>query len=105
MTTTAGPSSKAWIITGPTSGIGRRTALQLAEHGTVVLVGRDPAKLAAVEAVNSAGVAHYMPLAELAADQARELVHVKVLAPTMLTRAAVGGTCRAPRGRSSMWPA
>lgn len=50
MTTTAGPSSKAWIITGPTSGIGRRTALQLAERGTVVLVGRDPAKLAAVEA-------------------------------------------------------
>jgi hypothetical protein len=28
-----------------------------------------------------------MPLAELPADQARELVNVKVLAPTMLTRA------------------
>ncbi|WP_427890592.1 SDR family NAD(P)-dependent oxidoreductase [Kribbella sp. GL6] len=38
-----------WIITGPTSGIGRRTALELAAHGTVVLVGRDPAKLAEVE--------------------------------------------------------
>ena len=33
---------KAYIITGPTSGIGRRTALELAKHGTVVLVGRDP---------------------------------------------------------------
>jgi uncharacterized protein len=41
--------------------------------------------------VNDAGVAHYMPLAELPADQARELVNVKVLAPTMLTRAVVAG--------------
>jgi NAD(P)-dependent dehydrogenase (short-subunit alcohol dehydrogenase family) len=36
---------KAYIITGPTSGIGRRTALEVARHGTVVLVGRDPGKL------------------------------------------------------------
>lgn len=41
--------------------------------------------------VNNAGVAHYMPLADLPADKARELVHVKVVAPTMLTRAAVSG--------------
>ncbi|MEU4659311.1 SDR family NAD(P)-dependent oxidoreductase [Streptomyces sp. NPDC023723] len=41
--------------------------------------------------VNNAGVAHYMPLAELPADKARELVHVKVVAPTLLTRAAVPG--------------
>lgn len=41
--------------------------------------------------VNNAGVAHYMPLAELPADKARELVDVKVMAPTMLTRAVVGG--------------
>jgi len=41
--------AKAWIITGPTSGIGRRTALELARHGTVVLVGRDPGKLSEVE--------------------------------------------------------
>ena len=27
-------SDQAWIITGPTSGIGRRTALELAKHGT-----------------------------------------------------------------------
>ena len=40
---------KAYIITGPTSGIGRRTALELAKHGMVVLVGRDPAKLAKVQ--------------------------------------------------------
>ncbi len=36
---------KAYIITGPTSGIGRCTALELAKHGTVVLVGRDRQKL------------------------------------------------------------
>ncbi|PWR17414.1 short-chain dehydrogenase [Micromonospora sicca] len=41
--------------------------------------------------VNNAGVSHYMPLAELPADKARELVHVKVVAPTMLSRAAVAG--------------
>jgi NAD(P)-dependent dehydrogenase (short-subunit alcohol dehydrogenase family) len=40
------PSDRqAYIITGPTSGIGRRTALKLAQHGTVVLVGRDRNKL------------------------------------------------------------
>jgi NAD(P)-dependent dehydrogenase (short-subunit alcohol dehydrogenase family) len=36
---------KAYLITGPTSGIGYATALELAKYGTVVLVGRDPAKL------------------------------------------------------------
>jgi NAD(P)-dependent dehydrogenase (short-subunit alcohol dehydrogenase family) len=36
---------KAFIITGPTSGIGRCTALELAQHSTVVLVGRDRKKL------------------------------------------------------------
>src|ERR1700722_14676720 len=41
--------------------------------------------------VNNAGVAHYMPIAELPADRSRELGHVKVLAPTMLIRAAVPG--------------
>lgn len=40
---------QAWIITGPTSGIGRRTALELTGHGLVVLVGRDPDKLNEVE--------------------------------------------------------
>ncbi|RMI28087.1 SDR family NAD(P)-dependent oxidoreductase [Streptomyces triticirhizae] len=44
--------------------------------------------------VNNAGVAHYMPLADLPADRARELVNVKVLAPTLLMRAAVGGMRR-----------
>ena len=42
---------KAFIITGPTSGIGRLTALELAKHGTVVLAGRDRTKLDEVQNV------------------------------------------------------
>lgn len=41
--------------------------------------------------VNNAGVAHYMPMVELPAEKARELLHVKVVAPTMLTRSALPG--------------
>ena len=48
--------------------------------------------------VNNAGVAHYMPLADLPAGKARELVKVKVLAPTMLSRAAVAGMQERGRG-------
>jgi NAD(P)-dependent dehydrogenase (short-subunit alcohol dehydrogenase family) len=40
---------KAYIITGPTSGIGRRTAFDAAKYGTVVLVGRDRVKLDALQ--------------------------------------------------------
>ena len=42
-------SRKAYIITGPTSGIGRRTAFEVARHGMVVLVGRDQARLGQVQ--------------------------------------------------------
>lgn len=38
--------------------------------------------------VNNAGVAHYMSFTELPASKASELLHVKVVAPTMLSRAA-----------------
>ena len=41
--------------------------------------------------VNNAGVAHYMPFTELPASKASELLHVKVVAPTMLARAAAPG--------------
>lgn len=41
--------------------------------------------------VNNAGVAHYMPMADLPAPVALELLQVKVVAPTMLTRAALPG--------------
>ena len=41
---------KAYIVTGPTSGVGREAALRLAEHGTIVLVGRDSGKLDGMKA-------------------------------------------------------
>ena len=41
--------------------------------------------------VNNAGVAHYKPFAELPPEQAEELIFVKELAPTLVTRAAVPG--------------
>jgi NAD(P)-dependent dehydrogenase (short-subunit alcohol dehydrogenase family) len=41
----------AFIITGPTSGIGRATALEVAKHGTLVLAGRDQEKLHALRKV------------------------------------------------------
>ena len=45
----SGPSGReAYIVTGPTAGIGRRTALDLARRGTVVLVGRDTGRLDSV---------------------------------------------------------
>jgi len=43
------PDRKAYIITGPTSGIGRATALEVAKHGTVVLVGRGREKLSELQ--------------------------------------------------------
>ncbi len=36
---------RAYIITGPTSGIGLATAFAMAPHGTLILVGRDREKL------------------------------------------------------------
>lgn len=50
MSTSDSSSSRhAWVVTGPTSGIGHRTALELAKHGTVILVGRSQSKLDAVK--------------------------------------------------------
>jgi NAD(P)-dependent dehydrogenase (short-subunit alcohol dehydrogenase family) len=56
----------AWIITGPTAGIGRRTALKLAEHGTVVLVGRNRIKLDEVKReIQAAGGRAFSVIADL----------------------------------------
>lgn len=41
--------NKAYVITGPTSGIGYATALELAKYGTVILAGRNIEKLKQVE--------------------------------------------------------
>src|SRR5579864_3838631 len=41
----------AFIVTGPTSGIGRATALEVAKHGILVMVGREQQKLDALQQV------------------------------------------------------
>jgi NAD(P)-dependent dehydrogenase (short-subunit alcohol dehydrogenase family) len=41
----------AYVVTGPTSGIGRSTAHELAKYGTIVLVGRDRGKLAEMQKI------------------------------------------------------
>jgi len=61
------------------------------------LCGREPLTLL----VNNAGVAHYMPFVDLPADKAKELLHVKVVAPTLLARAAAPGMVARGDGASS----
>ncbi|REF37727.1 SDR family NAD(P)-dependent oxidoreductase [Thermasporomyces composti] len=41
--------------------------------------------------INNAGVAHYMPLADLPPHKASEVINVKILAATQLARAVLGG--------------
>lgn len=49
-------TQKAYIITGPTSGIGYKAALELARYGTVILVARNAGKLQqVVHTIESAG--------------------------------------------------
>ena len=61
-------TESAWVVTGPTSGYGRATALELARHGTVVLVGRSPEKVAAVRAEIQAAGGHAVPVVADFAD-------------------------------------
>jgi short-subunit dehydrogenase len=48
--------------------------------------------------VNNAGLAHYMPFAQLPAERARELVDVNALAPVLLTRAVLDGMVERKHG-------
>jgi uncharacterized protein len=50
--------------------------------------------------VNNAGVSHYMAFTDLPAGKASELLHLKVVAPTMLARAAAPGM--AARGEGTI---
>ena len=56
------PDRKAYIITGPTSGIGLSTALELAKHGVVILVGRDREKLDKVQQAIEHSGQHAVPV-------------------------------------------
>jgi NAD(P)-dependent dehydrogenase (short-subunit alcohol dehydrogenase family) len=53
---------KAYIITGPTSGIGRATTLEVIKHGKVVLVGRDRERLNQLQKEIMREGGHAMPV-------------------------------------------
>ena len=48
--------------------------------------------------VNNAGLAHYMPFAQLPIERARELVDVNALAPVLLSRAVIPGMIERGQG-------
>ncbi|MGP3536066.1 SDR family NAD(P)-dependent oxidoreductase [Microbacterium sp. RD1] len=64
-------------------------------QGVLRAVGDQPVTVL----VNNAGVAHYKPFIELPEEEAEELVGVKVLAPTLLTRAIAPGMVRRGAGQ------
>jgi NAD(P)-dependent dehydrogenase (short-subunit alcohol dehydrogenase family) len=70
MDRTGTEAGKAYIVTGPTSGIGYRTALELAKHGTVVLVGRDQGRLDKVRTTIERAGGHAVPVVGDLADLA-----------------------------------
>jgi NAD(P)-dependent dehydrogenase (short-subunit alcohol dehydrogenase family) len=88
---------KAYIITGPTSGIGRRTAFELARHGTVVLVGRDRRKLDEVQkAIDQKGQHAVSVLCDLSdpasvARAAAEIIALHLPIAGLLNNAGIGG--------------
>lgn len=53
---------RAYVVTGPTSGFGYRTALELAGHGVVVLVGRGRGKLDEVQQTIERAGGHAVPV-------------------------------------------
>jgi NAD(P)-dependent dehydrogenase (short-subunit alcohol dehydrogenase family) len=85
----------AYIITGPTSGYGRRAALELAKHGTVVLVGRDRAKLdklhSVIEHRGQHAVSVVCDLSDLASVQraAEEIIALKLPIAGLLNNAGM----------------
>jgi NAD(P)-dependent dehydrogenase (short-subunit alcohol dehydrogenase family) len=86
---------KAYIITGPTSGIGRVTALELASHGTVILVGRDRGKLdevqKAIEEKGQQAVSVVCDLSDLASAQraAAEIIALHLPIVGLLNNAGI----------------
>jgi short-subunit dehydrogenase len=70
----------------------------LSTDGGIDLVAELCASQPLTTLVNNAGVAHYMPLAELPVELARQLMQVKVVAPSILTRAALLGMIKRGAG-------
>ena len=76
----------------------RAVQADLSRPGEVARVGAEIGALPVDMLVNNAGLAHYMPFADLAAAQAAELVDLNVLAPVLLTQAVLPGMLERSRG-------
>ena len=94
------PERNAYIVTGPTSGIGRRAAFELAKHGTVVLVGRDRRKLdevlTAIEQKGQHAVSVVCDESDPAsvARAAAEIIALDLPIAGLLNNAGIGGQVR-----------
>ncbi|GLY89550.1 SDR family NAD(P)-dependent oxidoreductase [Actinoallomurus iriomotensis] len=98
MTKASPRERKAYIITGPTSGFGYRTALEVAKHGTVVLVGRDRGKLEEVHKTIERGGGHAVPVvcdvSDLASVRraAAEITALRLPLAGLVNNAGIGQT-------------
>ena len=98
---------KAYIVTGPTSGIGRCAALELARHGAIVLVGRDRGRLDATrQAIVQMGqhaVSVICDLSDLASvgRAAEEIIDLHLLIAGLLNNAGI--TQRRPTKNALGW--
>ena len=70
----------------------------LSDAGEVERVGGEIGPMPVDVLVNNAGLAYYMPFADLAAAKAAELVDLNVLAPVLLTQAVLTGMLDRSRG-------
>jgi len=85
----------AYVVTGPTSGMGRVAALTLAKRGTVVLVGRDRQKLDDLQALiigrRGRAVSVLCDLSDIASARraAREIIALQLPIVGLLNNAGV----------------
>jgi uncharacterized protein len=76
----------------------RAIQADLSRSGEVERVGGEIGAMPVDMLVNNAGLAHYMPFADLPPGQTVELVDLNVLAPVLLTRAVLPGMLARSRG-------
>ncbi|HEX8800786.1 MAG TPA: SDR family NAD(P)-dependent oxidoreductase [Terriglobales bacterium] len=97
--TKSSSGSKAYIITGPTAGVGRATALKMAKLGTLVLVGRNSSKLdevkKAVERVGGNAVRVMCDMSDLASVRraSAEIIALNLPIVGLLNNAGIQPAC------------
>ena len=86
---------KVYIITGPTSGIGYATALELAKHGIVILVGRNRDKLnrvrKTIEEAGSKAVSVVCDISDIKSVRhaARQIIELRLPITGLLNNAGI----------------